>query len=125
MNGGSGRGAGERRSLQTTANLPAKIVDFRGFDSSIILILRGGILMSIGEFPESLSQRILVGISLVGRLGVPAWFGKTIRVLRRTCRVPEHLNVYMYIYIYTYIHTYIHVFICNISLSIYIYIYYT
>ena len=28
-------------------------MDFRGFDSSIILILRGGILMSIGDFPES------------------------------------------------------------------------
>ena len=27
--------------------------------------------MSIGNFPEILSQRILVGIILVGRLGVP------------------------------------------------------
>ena len=34
----------------TTANLCTKILDFRGFDSSIILILRGGILMS-REFP--------------------------------------------------------------------------
>ena len=31
-------------------------------DSSIILILRGGILMSVGNFPETLSQGILVGI---------------------------------------------------------------
>ena len=54
----------------TTANLRAKILDFRGFDSSTILILRGGILMSVGDFPESLSQAILVGITLVGRLGV-------------------------------------------------------
>ena len=38
--------------------------------SSIILILRGGTLMSIGNFPEFLSQQILVGIVLVGRLGV-------------------------------------------------------
>ena len=53
-----------------TANLPTKIVDFRGFDSSVILILRGGILMSIGDFPESLTQAMLVGIMLVGRLGV-------------------------------------------------------
>ena len=45
-------------------------VDFKGFDSSIILILSGGILMSTGDFPESLSQAILVGIMLVGRLGV-------------------------------------------------------
>ena len=44
-----------------TANLRTKILDFRGFDSSRILILRGGILMSIGSLPESLSQAILVG----------------------------------------------------------------
>ena len=45
-----------------TANLRTNIVDFRGFDSSIILILRGGILMSVGDFPESFSQAISVGI---------------------------------------------------------------
>ena len=45
-------------------------VDFRGFDSSIILILMGGIPRPMGIFPESLSQEILVGIMLVGRLGV-------------------------------------------------------
>ena len=53
-----------------TANLRAKILDFRGFDSSRILVLRGGILMSIGNFPVILSQVILVGMILVGRLGV-------------------------------------------------------
>ena len=47
-----------------------KILDFRGFDSSRILTLRGGILVSIGDVPESLSQAMLVGIMLVGRLGV-------------------------------------------------------
>ena len=52
------------------ANHPTKILDFRGFDSSIILISRGGILMSPGDFPESLSQAILVGIILVRRFGV-------------------------------------------------------
>ena len=54
------------------ANLRSNILDFRGFDSSRILIPGGGILMSIGNFPEILSQRILVGIILVGpgRLGV-------------------------------------------------------
>ena len=46
------------------------MMDFRGFDSSRILIVRGGILMSIGNLPESLSQAILVGIILGGRLGV-------------------------------------------------------
>ena len=34
-----------------TPNLPTSIVDFRGLDSSTILILRGGILMSMGNFP--------------------------------------------------------------------------
>ena len=48
------------------------ILDCRGFDSSIILIIRGGILMSIGNFPEIQSQRILRGTILVGRLG-GAW----------------------------------------------------
>ena len=53
-----------------TPNLPTNIVDSRGFDSSIILIQRGGILMSIGDSPESLSQAMSVGEMLVGRLGV-------------------------------------------------------
>ena len=45
-------------------------MDFRGFDSSINLILRGGILMSIGDFLEDFSQAILLGIMLAGRLDV-------------------------------------------------------
>ena len=53
-----------------TANLRTQIVEFRGFDSSIILFLRGGIPRRIGNFLEVLSQEILVGIILVGRLGV-------------------------------------------------------
>ena len=52
-----------------TANPPTDIVDFGGFDSSTILILRDGILGPIGDFAESLSQAMLVGIML-GRLGV-------------------------------------------------------
>ena len=55
-----------------TANPPTNIVEFRGFDSSVILIVRGGIPRPIGDFPESLSHAILVGIILVGRLGVSA-----------------------------------------------------
>ena len=43
---------------------------FRGLDSSIILVLRGGILRPIWDFPESLSQAMLAGIMLVGGLGV-------------------------------------------------------
>ena len=51
------------------ANSPTKIMDFRGFDSSIILILMGGLPRPLGNFPESLTQAILVGIILVGKLG--------------------------------------------------------
>ena len=58
---------GKQRS---TADLRTKILHFRGFDSSRILNLREGIPRSIGSFPEVLSQRILAGIILVGRLGV-------------------------------------------------------
>ena len=53
-----------------SANLRSNIMDFGGFDSSRILILRGGIPRPIGNFPENLSQAIFVGIMLVGRLGV-------------------------------------------------------
>ena len=44
----------------TTANPRIDIVDFRGFDSCMILILRGGIPRPIGDFPESLTQAMLV-----------------------------------------------------------------
>ena len=54
----------------TTANLRTNIMDFKGSDSSIILILRGGIPRPKGNLPESLSQASSVGIILVGRLGV-------------------------------------------------------
>ena len=57
-------------SLRHAANFPSNIVGFRGFDSSIILIIRGSILVPIGDFPESLSRAVLVGIMLLGRFGV-------------------------------------------------------
>ena len=60
---------GALTSHTITANLRTDIMDFGGFDSNIMLILRGGILRTVGGFPESLSQAILVGIILVGRLG--------------------------------------------------------
>ena len=68
------------------ANLHTKTLDFSWFDSSVILMLRGRTLMSIGNFTAMLSQRILVGIinfgreigctapTLRGRVGhLPAW----------------------------------------------------
>ena len=62
--------AGRDAATATAPNPPTNIVEFEGLDSSIILILRGGIPRSIGNFPESLSQAMLVGTMLVGRLGV-------------------------------------------------------
>ena len=45
----------------TSANLRTKILDVRGFDSSTILSLRGGIPRPMKDFPEWLSQAIFVG----------------------------------------------------------------
>ena len=61
---------GEGSRGMFTANLRTKILDLRGFDLSRILTLRCGIRMSLGNFPEILSQAILEGLILVGRLGV-------------------------------------------------------
>ena len=65
--GGSGVGAWQKG---VTPSLPTNVVGFRGFDLSIILILRGGILMPVGDFPENLSRAMLVGTMSVGGLGV-------------------------------------------------------
>ena len=56
--------------VTAAANLPTNIADFRGLDSSTILIFRGGHIMFIGDFLESLSRAMLVGTMLVGRLGM-------------------------------------------------------
>ena len=77
-------------------------MDFRAFDSSIILILRAGILMSIGDFPESTD---LSRIMLVGRLGV---------VTKASC-----ICMYIYIYIlYMYISLSIYIYICYSNIAI-------
>ena len=55
--------------LSYTPNLPTNIVDFRGFDSSTILVLRGGTLMSVGNSPESLSQAMLGGCNVSREIG--------------------------------------------------------
>ena len=44
--------------MTVKTNLRTKILDFRGFDSSRILILRGGILTSIGvKIPVSVKNK--------------------------------------------------------------------
>ena len=59
-------------------------MDVRGFDSSIILNLRGGILRPTGDFLESLSEAMLVGIMLVGRFCVNRGFGdRGVRATRK------------------------------------------
>ena len=63
-------GSGSLSWCLVTSNLRTKIVDFRGFDSNTILIQRGGIPRPMGNFPEGLSQAMLLRIFLVGRLGV-------------------------------------------------------
>ena len=82
------------------ANLRTKILDVRGFDPGRILSLRGGILMSIGIFPESLSQAILAGRFLVGRLGVAARPHRgdeaLLRSRRRGAFTPRTLSVLLY-----------------------------
>ena len=64
------RAESPREALDGAYNPRNNIVDFRGLDSSIILNFRGGILMHMGNSPESLTQAMLVGVMLVGRLGV-------------------------------------------------------
>ena len=55
---------------RTSASLRTKTLDPRGFDSGGILMLRGGTLMSVGNFTAILSQRILAGRFVVRRVGV-------------------------------------------------------
>ena len=59
-------------------------MDFRGLDSSIVLILRGGILISVGDSPEKFESTNLSRDNLSRETG----------------------HVYIYIYIYMYTHTY-------------------
>ena len=61
---------GNGRESHPMANLRTKILDSGGFDSSRILILRGGILRPVGKFPESLSQAVSAGtINLSWEIG--------------------------------------------------------
>ena len=75
---GIGIGIGMKLTHAYMANPRTKILDSRGFDSSIILFSRGGMFMPIGDFLEMLSQAILVGIILVGREAV---YGACERIL--------------------------------------------
>ena len=62
--------------------------------------------MSTGDFPESLSQGILVGTILVGRLGVLVYYVilYNITVYHITLCYNAYINN-MCVHVYTYIHT--------------------
>ena len=96
-----------------------------GFDPSIILIQRGGILMPIRNLPESLSQAMLVGTMLVGRLGVPVGPQVPLKPAPTAPSAPAELRAahvcYIYIYIYIRVHIYIHMYV-YVYTYIYIYI---
>ena len=59
----------QTKSPQTAPNLPTNMVGFRGFDSSIMIILRGEIPRRIGDFPESSSQAMSVGCNVNREIG--------------------------------------------------------
>ena len=65
--------------------------------------------MSVGDFPESLSQAILVGIILVGRLGVhnSLPFGSGARGGRKPYLADGIYDIYVYIYMILYVYIYI------------------
>ena len=62
-------------------------------DSSIISVIRGGILMYMGDFPKVSSQGISVGIILAGRLGVYARIARVAVRLRTASGVQSRLSV--------------------------------
>ena len=116
-------GAGER---YVTANLPTNIVDFRGFDSSIIFNLRCGILRPIGDLSESLSQAMLVGCNVSREIGCMSSY--VVPISHITCLyriILYHVIVYYtyLLYIYIHIHTYTYIYICICVCITYIYIY--
>ena len=92
--------------------------------------MRGGILMSVGYFPESLNQAILVGTMLVEKLCVVASYLSTMPARLQRRLAPElirhikveyklmviiiikrcviSLSLYIYIYVYIYVYVYAH-----------------
>ena len=87
-----------------TANLRTNMMDFRGFDSSIILILRGGILMSIGYFPENLRSSNLSRDNVSREIGPTAFLVERRRVAMGTTQAtptttPKRFDNYLNMFI--------------------------
>ena len=53
----------------STANLGTNILEFRVFDTGRSLIIKGGIIMSIGQFPRSFESRHLGRDNLCREIG--------------------------------------------------------
>ena len=65
-----------------TANLRTKIMDFRGFDSSRTLILRGGTLMTTGKIPRMQESRNRSREILGREIGRTPMFAPSLSLLR-------------------------------------------
>ena len=133
-------GARQGGLQQITANLPTNIVDFKGCDSSRILIFRNGIFMTghvhrefSGKFESSNASRNNVSRDHVSReIGrrtplhiITLVFsarhrsknlGFVLRSLSPYAIAYMYISLSLYIYIYIYIHTY------TVCVCIYIYI---
>ena len=101
--------AKDRGGRGSAANLRTTILDFRGFDSSRILILGGEIPRPRGNLSEISSRRILDGL----RGGQGPWAGGPQRRLTGFRTPCLHLHIYIYIFTYIYIYIYIYVIICT------------
>ena len=103
-----------------TANLRTEILDFRGFDSSIILIVRGGIGGPLGNFPEVLSQAILPGIIFRREIGRNDHFGEAAQLVLAAHELDELVvDPGAWVCVCVYVYIYIYIYVC----IIYIYIY--
>ena len=104
----------------STVNLCTKILDFRWFDSNIILVLRGGIPRPAGNFPEISSQQILAGRFLVGRSGIihgDIYISLSLSLsiyiyIERDIYIERERYTYIRIYIYIYVYTCTYTHIC-------------
>ena len=90
-------------------NLPTHIVDFRGFDSIIILIDRSGIPRPIGDFPESIHIYIYIYIYIHTYIQMYVYI-----------YIYIVMYIYICIYIYMYSYNYVCMYVCIMCIYIYI-----
>ena len=106
------------RDRRVTPSPPTKSSCFRGFDSSRLLIPRGGILMSVEFYRESTGKFDSRPLS---RETLSRWTGRMIYIMLASIAiVNSYVCIYIYMHAYIYIYIHIHT---SLSLSIHIYIY--